>query len=440
MTGTGADARAAQAWLDALRGLPGDAVLDALRALPDAVSFALAADWQSFALAGQRPPPGDWRIWLLMAGRGYGKTRAGAEWVSALARADGGLRIALVGATLDDVRQVMVEGESGILAVARAHERPRWYPSRRLLRFSSGAEAYAYSAERPDGLRGPQHHHGWCDELAKWRHADAAWDNLRMGMRLGTHPRLLITTTPRPTPLLQRILGLPDVAVAHGRTAENPHLAAAVRADLQASYGGTRLGRQELDGEMLADVEGALWTRAAIEAARRPRPAGLARVVIGVDPPASAGGVCGLVVAGADAAGQLYVLGDASLSAAPHGWAAAVAAAARDWQADLVVAEANQGGDMVGAVLAAADVALPLRLVHASRGKAARAEPVALLFERGTAFLAGCFPALEDQMAGLLAGGGYAGPGRSPDRADAMVWAMTALIGGARPRAAVSRL
>jgi phage terminase large subunit-like protein len=317
------------------------------------------------------------------------------------------------------------------------------------LTFASGAQAFAYSAAAPEGLRGPEHHFAWCDELAKWgqgpsRLADAAWDNLMMGLRLGTGPRAMVTTTPRPGPLLKRVRGLAGTAESGGRTGDNVHLPDAFLAWMRETYGGTRLGRQELDGELIEDAEGALFTRAVLEKARAPalslpplrsslppsrRGEGFTRIVVGVDPPASVAGTCGIVVAGCDAGGLLYVLADASIGgASPERWARAVAAAATAWGADQVIAEKNQGGDMVSSVLRNADAALPVRLVSASRGKVVRAEPVATLFEAGRAKLAGRFVELEDELGGLVVGDGYAGPGRSCDRADAMVWALSALM------------
>lgn len=266
------------------------------------VRRAIAELWHWQAHEGQREPAGDWRLWVIMAGRGFGKTRAGAEWVSALARADGTLRIALVAATLEEARAVMVEGESGLIAVAHAGERVRYLPSKRTVRFPSGAQAYLYSAERPEALRGPQHHAAWCDELAKWRLGAKTWNNLMLGLRLGARPRTLVTTTPRAGPLLKRLLAEPGVVVAHGRTADNPHLPGAYRTAVETAYAGTRLGRQELDGQLIEEVEGSLWPAALIERAsteRHPNGLELARVVVGVDPPAGSG-TCGIVVAGVD--------------------------------------------------------------------------------------------------------------------------------------------
>ena len=388
---------------------------------------------------GQEWPQGDWRVWLMLAGRGFGKTRAGAEWVSHLARMEGSLRIALVGGTVDEVANVMIRGQSGLMAVSAPEDDVIWRPSKGVVSFASGAQAYVYSGENPERLRGPEHHVAWCDELAKWAYPQETWDNLKLGLRLGARQRVLVTTTPRPIATLKRIMADKETVVACGRSADNPHLPARFLASVQAQFGGTRLGRQELDGELIEDVEGALWTRALVESCRvgagsHPPTEELVRVVIGVDPPASAGGdACGIVAVGLGADGVGYVLGDHSAGGlSPEGWARAVAAAAQAHGADRVVAEANQGGAMVESVLKAADCGLPVRLVHASRGKVARAEPVAALFESKRARFAGAFPDLEDELCGLQSGGGYAGPSRSPDRADAMVWAFTELMLGKR--------
>jgi phage terminase large subunit-like protein len=418
----------------------------ALGALTGAERRAFEAHWPSWAHDGQVPPHDEWRTWVLLAGRGFGKTRAGAEWVAEFARANPGAAIALVGATFDEARAVMVEGRSGLLALARTSEREAmlWEPSRRRLRFASGAEAFVYSAANPESLRGPEHHIAWCDELAKWTRGEAAWDNLRLGLRLGTKPRALVTTTPRPVRALKRVLALPGTELTGGASRANPHLPNDFIAAVEEAHGGTRFGRQELGGLLIEDVEGALWSRDLIERCRAPLDfardeQGLWRVVVGVDPPASAhGDACGIVVCGLGADGILYVLADCSVGGlSPDGWARKVAAAAAVWGASRVIAEKNNGGAMVETVLRSADAGLPVTLVHAADGKAARAEPVAVLFEGGKAKLAGRFPELEDELAGLSYGGGYHGPGRSPDRADAMVWAMTELaakLGRAEPR------
>lgn len=391
--------------------------------------------------AGQAPPPGDWRIWLMLAGRGFGKTRAGAEWITALARVRPDLRVALVGASIDEAAEVMVRGRSGLMAVADRKEDVVYYPSRRLVEFGQGARAYLYSGEKPDKLRGPEHHVAWVDELAKFAWPDETWDNLLLGLRLGDLPRVLVTTTPRPIGLVKTLKADVNVVKTGGATADNRHLPASFVADVTERYGATRLGRQELLGEIVEDVEGALWTRDLVERCRVLRDASSAssaaphderfsRIFVAVDPPVSAGGdACGILVCGLGVDGGAYVLADHSVSGlSPEGWARCVAAAAEAHGADRVIAEGNQGGEMVASVLKAADCALPVRIVHATRGKAARAEPVAALFESGKAWFAGAFPELEDELCGLQIGGGYAGPGRSPDRADAMVWALTELM------------
>jgi phage terminase large subunit-like protein len=387
--------------------------------------------FELWAHESQLPPHGGWRTWLMMAGRGFGKTRAGAEWINAVATARPGARIALVGATIADARAIMVEGESGLLKVARGQGgRVQWEPSLGRLRWPNGSQAQLFSGDNADGLRGPEHDFAWCDELAKWREAEAAWDNLQFGLRRGTRPRALVTTTPRPIQLLKRIMSEPWTATTRGRTSDNINLDEKTIEVLTATYGGSRIGAQELDGELLDNVEGALWTREVVEEARATAPGTFDRIVVGVDPPAGAGegsDACGIVVCGSRGR-SLFVLDDASVRGlSPDGWASRVAAAAASWNTAQVVAEANNGGAMVESVLKAADLGLKVRLVHASRGKCARAEPVALKFETGKAFFAGVFPELEAELAGMVAGGGYEGPGRSPDRADAMVWAMTVL-------------
>ena len=414
-----------------------------LRRIGEEGAALLEHDWDMLARPSQRAPAGDWRFWLLMAGRGYGKTRAGAEWVRARAEEEPGARIALVGATLGEARRVMVEGPSGLMAICPGWKRPVYAPALRRLMWPNGSQALLYGAAEPDSLRGAQFTHGWADEIGKWPFGTEAWDNLDMALRLGARPCAVATTTPRPVPLVRRLVeqvALGTVALTQGRTAENrAHLGAGFIAAMERSYGGTRLGRQELDGELIEDVAGALWTRDLIERCRVAHVPGhgrrgalLGRVVVAVDPPASVGGdACGIVVAGLGGDGRAFVVADASVEGlSPEGWARAVASAAATYGADRVVAEANNGGAMVESVLRAAEAGLPVKLVHASRGKSARAEPVAALYEAGRVAHRGAFPALEDQMCGLVAGGGYAGPGRSPDRADALVWALTELMLG----------
>jgi phage terminase large subunit-like protein len=401
------------------------------------------ADFEQWAHQNQLPPAGEgWRTWLMLAGRGFGKTRAGAEWIFRLADGKPGVQVALVGGTIAEARSIMVEGVSGLLSVAkRVRRRLIWEPSLGRLKWPNGSQAQLFSGDNADGLRGPEHDFAWCDELAKWREAEEAWMNLQMGLRRGPRARALVTTTPRPRPLLERIRDGRWTVTTTGRTSDNINLDERFVEVMTATYGGTRIGAQELDGVLLENVEGALWTREVIERARTmplhhpsdgPPPRSgeeLDRIVVGVDPPAGAGegsDACGIVVCGSRG-GALYVLEDATVRGlSPEGWASRVAAAAARWGTAQVVAEANNGGTMVASVLNAADLGLKVRLVHASRGKCARAEPVALKFEAGKAYFAGEFPELEAELGGMVAGG-YEGPGRSPDRADAMVWAMTVL-------------
>lgn len=396
--------------------------------------------WRLWARRSQLAPEGDWRTWLIMAGRGFGKTRAGSEWVRSIVETNPEARVALIGASFSETRAVMVEGESGLLAISPPERMPTFEPSLRRIIWPNGAQATLYSALEPEALRGPQHSHSWCDEIAKWDNANgraiACWDNLLMGLRLGEDPRVLATTTPRAVPLLQRLLAEDDIEVTHGKTEANAdNLPPRFLGAMRGTYGETLLGRQELDGELITDLPGALWTRALLEQCREASASSPPmRTVIGVDPPASAGGdACGIVVCARGEDGVARVLADASVTKpSPERWAKVVAETARAWNADRVVAEANQGGAMVESVLRAADIALPLRLVHARSGKSARAEPVAALYEAGRVRHAGTFPALEDELCGLIAGGSYQGPGRSPDRADALVWAMTELMLGRR--------
>lgn len=398
--------------------------------------------WQLLARREQCAPAGDWRIWMIMAGRGFGKTRAGAEWVRQIAEADPTARIALVAASLAEARAVMVEGESGLMAVCPPERMPQFEPSLHRVRFANGAQVQLFSAAEPEGLRGPQHSHAWCDEIGKWplahERATRCWDNLLMGLRLGSDPRIMVTTTPRAVPLVQRLVRQEqsgEVVISRGSTLENAaNLPERFLTAISSEFGGSNLARQEIGGELLEDIEGALWTRAMLEQAREtgtlPEHR---RIVVAVDPPAGVGrDECGIVVAALGDDGIARVLADCSVGgAAPDAWAARVADAAREWSADRVVAEANQGGSMVDSVLRAAHHALPIKLVHASRGKVARAEPVAALYAAGRVRHVGTFALLEDQLCGLLTGGTYAGPGRSPDRADALVWALTELMLGA---------
>ncbi len=394
----------------------------------------LLGDWRVWARPSQLPPEGDWRIWLLLAGRGFGKTRSGAEWVRAQAESGAAHRIALVAPTARDARLVMVEGESGLLAIAPDTMRPVFEPSKRQLTWPNGAIATLFSADEPDRLRGPQFDAAWCDELAAWRYP-AAWDMLMMALRLGTNPRVVVTTTPKPVKLVRALLASPDCAVTRGGTRENEgNLAPGFLAAILKQYEGTRLGRQELDAELLEDMPGALWSRDRIERARvEPWIEGgapvLRRVVVAIDPAASAGedaDETGIVVAALGQDSHGYVLDDLSGRFSPHDWASRALDAYRAHRADRIVAEVNNGGAMVEATLRVLDAGVSYKPVHASRGKLARAEPVAALYEQGRIHHVGAFPALEDQMCAFT--GGPLAHLASPDRVDALVWALSELM------------
>ena len=382
----------------------------------------------------QLPPEGvDFRNWLILGGRGAGKTRAGAEWVRALAmgyfepvfrRCQ---RIAIVAANFDEARLVMIEGVSGLLAIHPEHERPRFEPSKRTVTWKNGTVAQVFSAEEPEGLRGPQFDAAWCDELAKWKKADAAWMNLQMALRLGDEPQAVITTTPRPTKLIRTLMKDAGTVVTRSRTLDNAgHLAPSFLKDVLARYGNTNLGRQELDGELISDDPDALWKRETIETARVKQAPDMLRIVVAVDPPASSGekaNACGIVCVGLGRDGRCYVLDDASVKRMrPLQWAKRVVELFETREADRIVAEVNQGGDMVRAVIAQVNPDVPITTVHASRGKRARAEPVAALYEQGRVCHVGVFRDLEDEMCAVI------GEGASPDRLDALVWAVTELL------------
>ncbi|MEA3013198.1 MAG: hypothetical protein QOD42_1743 [Sphingomonadales bacterium] len=456
--------------LEFLLGLPPEAREQWVRRLGFADADAVDRDWPTWAHDGQQVPPAspdgcDWSTCVVMGGRGFGKTRAGSEWIVSLIREGTGTRtcpqppsIALVGATLAEARRVMVEGRSGLLEVAGPWIR-EWRPSLGTLKFRDGAVATLFSGASPELLRGPEHDYAWCDELAKWEKAQESWDMLQFGLRLGTRPRALVTTTPRPGPVLRAIMASPGTIVTGGPSDANPHTSAFWRRDMAERYAGTRLARQELDGELLTDTPGALWTVELLETCRagdshfhaqggtdgndgvesdcpHPHHPRFTRIIIGVDPP-SGDGTCGIIACARDEEGRAHILADHSVTArSPEGWSRAVAEAAMMWGhlytsvPVRIVAEKNQGGLMVAAVLRTADPDLRVRLVTATCGKSERAEPVAMLFEAGKVTLHGEFPKLEAELLGMIAGGDYEGPGLSPDRADAMVWALTELMLG----------
>lgn len=391
----------------------------------------LSRDWRLIGRTEQMPPSDDWRLWLLLGGRGSGKTRAGAEWVQGLVRKAGSrtdLRIALVAETLADAREVMVDGQSGLTRIA-GWLRPDYESSRRRLIWPNGAIAQIFSSEDPESLRGPQFHHAWCDELGKWKHPQETFDMLQFGLRLGRQPQQVVTTTPRALPLLKTIMADPGTRLTQLSTQSNrANLAPGFISALESRYGGTRLGRQELDGELIEDREDGLWSRAQLERLVLKTPEPMSRILIGVDPPATAGpqSCCGIVAVGLALSGRALVLADGSVEgASPAGWAAAVVKLFRRFEADRLVVEVNQGGDMVAAMLRSVSETLPIMEVRAARGKFTRAEPVAALYEQGRVVHAGHFPALVDQMCDF-GPDGLSG-GRSPDRLDALVWALTAL-------------
>ncbi len=373
----------------------------------------------------QRPPNDPWSAWLFLGGRGAGKTYAGASWVVDLIRRP--LSIALVGPTFHDVREVMIEGPSGLVALSPLDDRPRWEATRKRLVWNSGAVAYAFSAEDPDSLRGPQFHAAWADEFCAWPKPAETLAMLRFGLRLGEDPRLVVTTTPRPIRALKTLIAEPGVAVTRAGTAANAdNLAPAFLSTLEALYGGTRLAAQELDGVIVED-EGGLFRAEDLARCRGAAPLAFDRVVVAVDPPATTtGDACGIVVVG-KRDGRAFVLADRSAKGlSPNGWARRAVAAAREFGAHALVAEANQGGDMVRAVLVQADPPCAVKLVRASLGKRARAEPVAALYEQGRVVHCGAFPALEEELMAL----GTGDLGHSPDRADALVWAVSELMLG----------
>lgn len=394
------------------------------------------AAWRAIARPEQLPPANtDWLVWAYLAGRGAGKTRSAAEWINEQAKADPGCRIALVGRTPADVRDVMIEGESGLIACAPEEDRPIYESSKRRVVWPNGSQAHAYSAEVPDQLRGPQHGYAWADEPAAWTDAklgdvlDTAWNNLMLGLRLGAAPRCVFTTTPKPNLLIRTVLARPSTVISKGTTYDNlANLAPAFRETVLAAYEGTRIGRQELMGEILEDVVGALWTLDMIDTPRVTDPPDLARVVVAVDPSGGSGPASdeqGIIVAAKGVDGEFYVLADRSCKMSPHGWASRAAGAYREFAADRVVAEKNFGGDMVASTLAQVDRDIPVTLVTASRGKQQRAEPVASLYEQGRVHHVGPLSELEDQLTTWTPM-----DGTSPDRLDALVWALTELAAG----------
>ena len=386
----------------------------------------LEYDWKFWARPNQLAPEGDWQYWLLLAGRGYGKTKTGAEWIRERVESGKARRIALVAPTAADARDTMVEGDSGILSVCPPWNRPEYEPSKRRLTWPNGAIALLFSAEEPDRLRGPQHDTAWCDEIAAWKYPEKTWDMLQFGLRLGDDPRAAITTTPRPIPLVKALLNDESTHVTRGSTYENlSNLASAFIDVIISRYEGTRLGRQELNAEILDDNPDALWTRQMIEDARISKVPNLLRIVVGVDPAVTSSDTSadtGIVVAAVDERGEYYVLGDYTIHATPKKWAQEIIAAYYKHSADRVIGEVNNGGELVEYTLRTIDPNVSYRSVRASRGKQTRAEPISALYEQGKVHHVGSFPALEDQMCDWVPG-----EGSSPDRVDALVWALSEL-------------
>lgn len=410
------------------------ALVQILGELSTAEAEALLHEWALWSRPEQRTPEGDWTTWLYLGGRGTGKTRTGAEFVRE--RVDAGFgRIGLVAPTAADVRDIMVEGESGLLSIFPRDERPRYEPSKRRVTFHTGAIATTYSADEPERLRGPQHDTVWADELAAWRYATDAWDNISFGLRLGPDPKALATTTPKPKKIIRDLIGDPTCHLTRGSTYDNiANLAPAFVAKIISKYEGTRLGRQEIWAELLEDVPGALWTRTGLEARRlKAAPVHMTRIVIAIDPPISStegAAEAGINVSGLGEDDNGYVLQDRSKIASPGEWAREAIAAYHHWRADVIVAEKNQGGEMVEHTIRLEDPSVNVKVIQASKGKALRAEPIAALFDPNKvydpkAYLVGTHEELEDQLCTWV-------PGEpdedSPDRLDAMVYALTELM------------
>ena len=404
-------------------------VREAALALSEAEASALLYDWRLWARPEQLIPEGEWRVWVVKSGRGWGKTRAGVEAVREIVNGDPHARIALVGPTAADCRDVMLEGESGLLAVFPPGERPVYWPSKRRVEFANGAMATLYSAAEPERLRGPQHSFAYVDELAVYPDVEELWQNLKLGLRLGPDPRIIVTTTPKPSKFLRALLADPGTVVTSGSTfANRANLPASVLADFTRIYGGTRIGRQELEGELLEEAEGALWSRAEIDALRVREHPELVRIVVAIDPSVSSGpesDECGIVAAGLGSDGHGYVLGDHSARLSPDQWISRAVAAYDALEADRIIGEANQGGDLISSLLKTQRSQPPIAYekVHASRGKIARAEPVAALYEQGKVHHVNGFAQMEDEMVNYVAGSS-----KSPNRMDALVWALSYLM------------
>ena len=397
-----------------------------IREMTDEDALECLYGWRFWARENQLPPDGAWRYWLVKAGRGWGKTRTGSEWVRSRVM-EGATRVAVVGRTAGDVRDVMVEGRSGILSVFPESQRPQYEPSKRRVTFHNGAIATTYSADEPDMLRGPEHDTAWCDELAAWRFPDA-WDQLQFGLRVGDNPRAIITTTPKPSRLIRDLIANPECAVTHGSTYENrQNVAEAWLNQIVRKYEGTTLGRQELHAEVLNEMPGALWTRTNLKETRIKVAPELTRIVVAIDPAATSkagSDDTGIVVAGIDLRGHGYVLEDLTCHTSPNRWAEIAVSAYHRWNADRIIAEINNGGEMVESTLRTVDRNVAYLGIHASKGKQARAEPVAALYEQNRVHHVGLYADMEDELCGWAPNQNMP----SPNRLDALVWAMTDLM------------
>ena len=413
-------------------------LLNLLKGFSEDECRALLHDWHYWARPSQQPPDiSQWFCWLVMAGRGFGKTRMGAEWVRSRIEGPTPLsapkgappRVALIAETSADGREVMLEGESGLMSICDKAFRPTYESTRRRLVWPNGVIGYLFSATEPDQLRGPQHGLAWADELAKWARPDEVWANLLMGLRLGDNPQVMVTTTPKPIPLLKTLLADDSVIVTRGSTMENSvNLSTRFLDQVTRLYGGTRLGRQELEGQLIDDVPGALWSRAMIEACRVVKIPELNRIIVAVDPPVTVGAnadACGIVAVGMSLSKEAYVLADHSCQGlSPAGWAERAVALYEAIGADRIVAEVNNGGDLVENLVRQIAPSISYASVRATRGKIVRAEPVAALYEQSRVYHTACFTDLEDEMCSYTGEKGHS----SPDRLDALVWAIASLM------------
>lgn len=408
----------------AVKGRSKKEVLKAIETLDKATIERLLYDWEMWARPNQLIPEGDWVNWVILAGRGWGKTRTGAETVRRW-QEDGAKLIGLIGQTPGEVRKVMIEGESGIINISPPWNKPVYQSSKAQLLWPNGAVAHIYSAENPEVLRGPQHEKLWFDELAKFSKLQDTWDNAMLGLRLGKNPQAIITTTPRPVKILKDLLERNTTVITKGSTFENaPNLAQAFIDLVVGDYDGTRLGRQELYGELLADVEGALWNRDLIEKNRVSKLPEMLRIVVAIDPAVTSepgSDETGIVVAGLGVDFNAYVLEDISIRGTPTMWAKSAITAFYKWNADRIIGEANNGGDMIETVIRGVDNSVSYKKVWASRGKITRAEPIVSLYEQEKVKHVGYFSELEDEMCQYILGA------KSPNRMDALVWAVTEL-------------